>query len=136
MFRQHQLQDATFDHALRTCPQMRVCPRPRAWLAPALLRYWSCSCSYLPILSTRAACLPPSNSVVSQTSAIILASSTPITLAPRARTFVSLCCRESLAEYGSLQTTARTPLTLFALIEIPTPVPQQTIPFSHSPRAT
>ena len=49
---------------------------------------------------------------------------------------VSLCSRESLAEYGSEQTTQRIPFTLLALMEMPTPVQQKTIPFSHSPHAT
>ena len=43
---------------------------------------------------------------------IIFASSIPITRAPNARILVLLCCLESFAEYGSEQTTARTPFTL------------------------
>ena len=36
----------------------------------------------------------------------------------------------------SLQQQARMPLTLLAQMDMPTPVPQMTIPFSHSPEAT
>ena len=49
---------------------------------------------------------------------------------------LSLCLRESWAEYGSLHTTQRMPGTLFAAREMPTPVPQMTMPRSHSPLAT
>ena len=41
-----------------------------------------------------------------------------------------------LADNVSLQSAQRTPFTLFAEIEIPIPVVQITIPFSHSPLAT
>ena len=85
---------------------------------------------------TRLSCFPPMNSAFSHSSTIILAVSIPITLAPNARMLVLLCCLESLAVYGSLQTTARIPSTLLAAREIPTPVPQIRIPRSTSPCAT
>lgn len=66
-------------------------------------------------------------------STIIFASSVPTTREPNASTLVSLCCRDNCAEYGSLQTTARIPANLFAVIEIPTPVPQIKMPPSASP---
>ena len=84
------------------------------------------------IISTLVWCLPPSNSALNHSSMIIFASSIPITRAPNARILVLLCCLESFAEYGSEQTTARTPFTLFAAREIPTPVPQIRIPRSTS----
>lgn len=40
------------------------------------------------------------------------------------------------AEKVSAQFAALTPLTLFAAIEMPTPVPQQKMPSLHSPDAT
>ena len=67
---------------------------------------------------------------------IIRASSGPITRAPTASILVSLWRRDSSAEYGSLHTTQRIPLTLLAASDIPTPVPQIKIPRSHSPLVT
>jgi hypothetical protein len=49
------------------------------------------------------------------------------------RAILPLCYRDSLAEQGSPHTTALMPFTLFAPIEMPTPVPQKISPFSHSP---
>ena len=56
------------------------------------------------------------------------ASSIPVTLAPKQRTFALLCFLVILAEKLSLQRPARIPFTLLQAIEIPIPVPQIAIP--------
>ena len=81
-------------------------------------------------ISTLFACRPPSNLASNHSFTIILANSLPITLDPKASIFVSLCSLDNFAEYGSLHTTALIPFTLFAAIDIPTPVPHITIPQS------
>ena len=73
-------------------------------------------------------CLPPSYLAFSHSSVIIFAISTPMTLAPKARTLESLCILESFAVYGSLQTQQRIPFTLLQAREMPTPVPQMASP--------
>ena len=48
----------------------------------------------------------------------------------------SLCRRVISAERGSLHRAQRMPFTLLAEMEMPMPVVQMTIPFSHWPEAT
>ncbi len=55
---------------------------------------------------------------------------------PMARTFASLCSLVICAVSVSAHNAQRIPLILFAVMEIPMPVVQITIPFSHSPPAT
>jgi len=64
------------------------------------------------------------------------ASSLPTIRAPNAIILALLCSFTSLAVAQSEHTAARTPFTLFAAMEIPTPVPQMRIPQSASPPTT
>ena len=66
-------------------------------------------------------------------SAILNASSGPITLAPIQSTFALLCSLVACALKQSLHNAALIPLTLLAAILIPIPVPHKRIPSSHSP---
>jgi len=52
---------------------------------------------------------------------------------PKAKTLELLCSFDKRAETGSLHTAARIPLTLFALMDIPIPVPHMTMPFLTFP---
>ena len=69
-------------------------------------------------------------------STILSASPGPMTLAPIANIFASLCSLVACAEKQSWQSAALIPFILFAEIDIPIPVPQMMIPLSHSPEAT
>ena len=60
----------------------------------------------------------------------------PVNPAPMAIMLALLCWRHSCASSASAQCAQRIPLTLFAAIEIPMPVVQTTMPYSHSPLAT
>ena len=64
------------------------------------------------------------------------ASAAGVRRAPSARTFASLCCRDSRAASTSETTAARTPATLLAAIDMPMPLPQTRIPRSQRPFAT
>ena len=63
----------------------------------------------------------------------MIANPAPVTRAPSARTFASLCSLVASAEKQSPHKAARIPLNRFAAIEIPIPVPQINIPLSHTP---
>ena len=73
------------------------------------------------------------NGVSRNVSTILIASPGPTTLPPSASTFASLCSLVACAQKQSVHYAARIPGTLLAAIEIPIPVPQIRIPFSHSP---
>ena len=60
----------------------------------------------------------------------------PTMPAPMASMFASLWRRVISAERGSPHRAQRMPFTLLAVMEIPMPVVQMTMPFSHSPEAT
>ena len=76
------------------------------------------------------------NGVVKNVSTIFKARPGPTTRPPKARMLALLCSLVACAQKQSVHNAARTPLTLFAVIEIPMPVPQIRIPNSHSPSAT
>ena len=91
------------------------------------------SSSILEIFPTRLACFPPAKLACSQVSTISSAVPIPITLLPRASIFALLCSMLILAMKVSVQRAALMPGILLAAIDIPIPVPQTKIPFSHSP---
>ena len=91
---------------------------------------------YPSIFPTLLACLPPSNSVAIKVSTHAFASSSPITLAPNAIIFASLCSLESLAVNSLYARAALIPSTLLAEIDIPIPVPQISIPYCAFPSST
>lgn len=68
------------------------------------------------------------NGVFKNVSTILIANPAPVTRAPSARTFASLCSLVASAEKQSPHKAARIPLNRFAVIEIPIPVPQIVIP--------
>src|SRR5699024_9218009 len=88
------------------------------------------------ILSMRRAWRPPSNGVERKVSTIESASPSPTTRPPRHRAFASLWRRVNSALKVSEQQQARMPRTLFAQIDIPTPVPQHRIASEHRPSTT
>src|SRR6516225_5933329 len=92
--------------------------------------------SSAPIISTRVACRPPSNWAVRNASTISSASPSPTTRAPIDSMLASLCWRIMRAENVSTQTPQRIPLTLFAAIMMPWPVPHRMMPNRQSPEAT
>ena len=69
-------------------------------------------------------------------STIIVASPGPTTLPPIANIFALLCSLVAFAEKTSWQSAHLMPFTLFAVMEMPIPVPQIRIPLSASPPAT
>src|SRR5699024_9409130 len=83
------------------------------------------------IFRTLFSCLPPSNSVFNQMSTMSDASPFPMTLSPIARMFESLCSLVALAENVSCTKAHLIPLTLFAEILMPIPVPQIRMPLSY-----
>ena len=84
---------------------------------------------YSSIMEMRRTCrASPEKGVSRKVSTIFRARPSPSTLAPMARMLASLCSRVAWAEKQSEHRAARMPFTLFAVMEMPMPVPQIIIP--------
>ena len=82
------------------------------------------------IISILFACLSPKNFELIHISTISFASSSPTIRSPRHNMLLLLCSLDILAEQVSDTTAALIPLTLLAVMDIPIPVPQTSMPFS------
>src|SRR5579885_1858521 len=136
--RQHEDEDILIHET--TCSEARrsagVCASPTVPLSIALSVRARCASPYSKSCETRHACRPPSNGVSRNTCTSRSSISHPVRRSDRARTFASLCRRESSVISGSNTAAQRTPGTLLAAIAMPKLEPQTTMPRSACPDAT
>src|SRR3989338_1681016 len=102
-----------------------------------MLHYHFLLDSYAVISLMRRRCLfSPLKKVLSQTSAILFICAIERYHSDNPRTFASLCNRDIFASCVLVTVTARIPLTLFAAIATPSPLPHTKIPFALKSDAT